>query len=307
MLPTQTFESVFVQGRNIDEVWFKLLYELCLKGRFYKVTDGSYAGDFRLEFDNVDGIIEKPIEYTDAGVRLPISPTVPQGCPAPCSDEDLEKYKENYLKNSDLAVNEHYKYATFITGGGYKIPSVKLVAPNYVYERIGTLLWWEKLTKRLQGINYGDPIIRVPNQLEWCKNHFRKKGFGNNHCCIAVAYPESNLAYDIPYSNEMERHTSPCLRLIDMKIVYDESVDYYFLNWYVYFRSQDLYGGWPVNYGGLALLLEETAYDLGIFPGFIKFSSKGLHVYGHAIEPLVMRSGNTEVVERFNKIKKLYE
>ena len=286
MLPKQTFSSVFVQGRNIDEVWFKLLYELCLKGRFYIVTDGSFAGDFRLEFDNVDGIIERPVEYNDAGIRLPLSPTTPQGCPAPCADEDLEKYKETYLKDSRLAINEHYKYATFISGGLYKIPRIRTLEPEE--------LWFNEAT------------VIVPNQLEWCKEHFRKKGFGNNHCCIAVAYPESNLAYNIPYTDETDRQTSPCLRLIDMKIVYDESIDTYFLNWYVYFRSQDLWGGWPVNYGGLALLLEETAYDLGIFPGFLKFSSKGLHVYGHSIEPLVMRSGNDEVIERFERIKKLY-
>ena len=283
MLPKQTFKSVFVQGRNIDEVWFKLLYELCLHGRFYRVTDGSYAGDFRLEFDNVDGIIERPVEYNDAGVRLPMSPTTPQGCPAPCNDADLEKYKENYLKNSTLAVNEHYKYATFITGGVYHIPGFIPYRRNDIIAPINK--------------------VQVPNQLEWCKEHFRKKGFGNNHCCMAIAYPESNLAYDVPYKDETDRQTSPCLRLIDMKITYDEAIDTHFLNWYVYFRSQDLWGGWPVNYGGLALLMEETAYDLGVYPGVLKFSSKGLHVYGHSIEPLVMRSGNQEVIARFTRFK----
>ena len=256
MLPKQTFKSVFIQGRNIDDVWFKLLYELCLHGRFYKITDGSYAGDFRLEFDNVDGIIERPIEYNESGVRLPLSPTTPQGCPSPCTDEDLGKYKENYLKNSVLAENEHYKYATFIAGGEYHIPHIEIL------EQPGAMFY----------IPYSSAKIMIPNQLEWCKEHFRKKGFGNNHCCMAIAYPESNLAYDIPYTDETDRQTSPCLRLIDMKIVYDGL--HYFLNWYVYFRSQDLWGGWPVNYGGLSFLMEETAYYLGVFPVFLKFSSK---------------------------------
>ena len=62
--------------------------------------------------------------------------------------------------------------------------------------------------------------------------------------------------------------------------------------------------GFPVNMGGLSLLMEQMAYNLGIFPGAIKFGSKGLHVYGHSLEPLAMRAGNHELAEKFNEFKK---
>jgi thymidylate synthase len=278
-----SFLSVNVEGKNIDEVWFRLLVELCDKGRFYKITEGSYAGDFRLEFDNVDGVIHRPIVYNEYGIKYPLAPTVPMGCPAPTTDKDIQEYYETYLIDSNLTDNEHYKYATFIVGGRYKIPDLKLNIRN-------------KYDIKLE--------VDVPNQMKWCENHYREKGFGNNHCCMAIAYPESNLAYDVPYTNETDRGTSPCLRLIDTKITYDPApIDEYFLNFYVYFRSWDLWGGFPVNMGGLSLLMEQMAYNLGIFPGAIKFGSKGLHVYGHSLEPLAMRAGNHELAEKFKMFK----
>jgi thymidylate synthase len=275
------FKSVFVKGRNLDEVWFKLLVELCDKGRFYKITEGSYAGDYRLEFDNIDGVIHKPIHYNEYGIRELLAPTVPAGCPAPTTDKDIQEYYENYLINSDLEKNEHYKYATFIVGGRYKIPDIEINIRN-------------KYDIKLE--------VDVPNQYQWCVDHYQKKGFGNNHCCITIGYPESNLAYDIPYTNETNRGTSPCLRLIDTKIIKED--DEYLLNFYVYFRSWDLYNGFPVNIGGLSLLMEQMAYNLDILPGAIKFGSKGAHVYGHALEVLALKAGNSELAEKFNEFKR---
>jgi thymidylate synthase len=276
--------SVFVEGRNIDEVWFMLLVELCDKGRFYKITEGSYAGDYRLEFDNIDGVIHKPIAYNEYGIKYPLAPTVPMGCPAPTTDKDIQEYYETYLIDSKLTDNEHYKYATFIVGGEYKIPKIHY-KNNMTASEIVTL--------------------KVPNQMAWCEDHYHKKGFGNNHCCMTIAYPESNLAYDVPYTNETDRGTSPCLRLIDTKIIYDPApIDEYFLNFYVYFRSWDLWGGFPVNMGGLSLLMEQMAYNIGIFPGAIKFGSKGLHVYSHSLDVLAMRAGNHKLTQAFKNFKR---
>lgn len=297
------FKSVYVEGRNLDEVWFKLLVELCNYGRYYRIDSGSFAGDFRLEFDNVDGLIKTPIEYTVYGTRKPLAVSVPAGCPPPTTDKEIQEYFENYLMNSELKENEHYKYATFIVGGDYQIPHISLKRP-FVKVKQGESFTFNRRPSKIKEPTL---VIEVPNQMQWCIDHYLEKGFGNNHCCMAIAYPESNSAYDIPYKTEMERHTSPCLRLIDTKITYhpeeeDEHLRYR-LNFYVYFRSQDLWGGWPTNYGGIALLLEEMAYRIGILPGVIKFGSKGLHVYGHTIEPLIMRSGQYDLIERLENIK----
>ncbi len=117
--------------------------------------------------------------------------------------------------------------------------------------------------------------------VEWVIKHFTEAGYGTNHCFIQVGDPTSVFAYDRPYSSEAERGTSPCLRGIDFKIVENE------LFMHVYFRSWDLFSGFCTNLGGLTLLNEYVSSSLqGVKPGPIAFTSKGLHVYDFAIEPL---------------------
>ncbi|MFW6172585.1 MAG: thymidylate synthase [Elusimicrobiota bacterium] len=275
-------KPVFVEGRNLDEVWFQLLVELCKNGSVFKVSEGSFKGDFRLEFDFVSGVIHKPIEYNEVGLRLPMAPTVPHGCPPPTTDYSIDQYFANYLMDSCTSKNEHYRYSTWIVGGEYIVPNLDIVSLRYS----------------------GNVKVVAPNQLDWIINHYKKKGFGNNHCCMQIGYPESTMAYDQLYSNETERNTSPCLRIIDTKIVKDEGINKLLLN--VYYRSWDLYGGWPENMGGFALLQEYIASELGIETGMLGFSSAKLHVYGHSIDPLVMRAGVPELKESFEKIKKEY-
>jgi thymidylate synthase len=271
---------VNVTGLTHDDVWFKLLYELCEKGRIYKIDEGSYKGDFRLEFDFVTGEILHPVRYNEAGVRLPLAVTAPVGCPVPTNDDEIEKYFVNYLMDGEKEPNEDYRYSTFIVGGNYCIPKFK--EKHLTHEII-------------------NKEVIVPNQIKWCIEHYKKKGFGNNHCCITIGYPESNLAYDIPYTNETERKTSPCLRLIDTKIIKINN-DYH-LEFFCYFRSQDAYNGWPTNYGGLALLQEYMAHELGVKVGVLRFASKGLHVYGHAISALISKIGSES--EQVNELKRL--
>jgi thymidylate synthase len=273
---------VNISGRTHDEVWFKLLCELCEHGRVYKIDEGSYKGDFRLEFDLVVGEITEPVRYTDSGVRLPLAVTAPEGCPVPTTDKDIEDYFTNYLMDGNKEINEDYRYSTFLVGGEYSIPSFQ-----------------EKYRQ--------SPIINkaviVPNQLQWCIDHYKQKGFFNNHCVIQIGYPESNLAYNFKYSNENERRTSPCLRLIDTKII--KKGNEYYLNFFSYFRSQDAYNGFPTNYGGIALLQEYMANELGVKIGSLSFGSKGLHVYGHAISALIPKVGALSNTDRMEELKQL--
>lgn len=272
---------VVIQGKTLDEVWFQLLVELCKHGRVYQITDGSFKGSFRLELDFVMGEIESPIQYLDSGERLSLSVTVPPGCPSPTTDEKIIHYFENYLLNvNGESPKEDYRYSTFIVGGEYNIP----------------------LFNDGNGIQQGKMII-VPNQLEWCISHYKEKGFGNNHCCMVIGYPESNLGYDIPYSNETERKTSPCLRLIDTKIIKKDGKNY--LNLFSYFRSWDAFEGWPENMGGLALLQEYMATSLDCEIGSLYFASKGLHIYDYALEFLTTRTGVSSETENVALLKQI--
>ena len=240
-------KSVFVSEKTLDGAWFKLLYEIRRNGRINKITSGSYEGITRLEFDYAAGTIEFP-------TTRPLAPIMPEGVPPVTTDEDIEKYFTNYIMDGhNLAGNEHYRYATFITGGYYVLPD-------------GT-----------------NQMMKVPNQVDWIINHYKDKGHGNNHCYITVGYPESSFAYDQPYKDETERQTSPCLRGIDTHIKDGK------LHMSVVFRSWDLYGAFPENMGGITMLMEYMAAELGIEPGPLSFASLKLHCYDFQIEAVKAR------------------
>lgn len=257
-------KSVFVEGRDLDETWYKLLYELYQHGRENKITAGSYAGATRLEFDYAAGTIKYP-------TTRPLAPTLPEGVPVPTTDKDIENYFVNYLMNGELADNEHYKYSTWIVGGEYHLPKVS-----------GRQLRGTDGSSKLYDMIY-DLTVDVPNQVEWIIKHYKEKGFGNNHCYIQVGYPESSFAYDIPYDNENERQTSPCLRGIDTHVKGNK------LHMAVIFRSWALYSAWPENMGGITMLGEYIANELGIEMGSLSFSCLKLHAYDFEIKSLEAR------------------
>lgn len=263
-------KSVFIEEKTLDSMWFQLLSELYKNGRVNHIDSGSFAGANRLEFDYAAGTIEHP------NMR-PLAPIMPEGVPPVTTDKKIEEYFVDYIMDGhNLAENEHYRYATFISGGKYVIPKWKF-----------SLDLNDKNAADLSRDFMKDYLVRVvtdvPNQVEWVIKHYKDKGFGNNHCYIQVGYPESNFAYDIPFKNEAERQTSPCLRGIDTHIKNNK------LHLAVVFRSWDLWGGWPVNMGGVTLLGVYMANELGIKMGPLSFSSLKLHCYDFQLEAVRAR------------------
>lgn len=264
-------KSVFVEERDLDSTWFSLLSELYKHGRENEITYGSYAGAKRLEFDYVAGTIKYP-------TTRPLAPTVPEGVPVPTTDKDIEKYFLNYIMDGEnLSDNEHYRYATWINGGWYRLP--KCTYSEIVYD-----------VKNDLPPHAGSEVplnIYVPSQIEWIINHYKERGFGNNHCYIQVGYPESSFSYDMPWKDESERQTSPCLRGIDTHIKKDG--DKWKLCFAVTFRSWDLYGGFPENLGGITLLMEYIADMLEIEVGTLSFNCLKLHAYDFQLDALKAR------------------
>lgn len=236
------FNPVQIMANDLNDCYFQLLSYLWEYGRKYKIDTGSFAGAHRLEFDFCSGFINYP--HT-----RPLAPIMPQGIPPTTTDDELDKYFANYLMDSNLEDNEHYRYSSWINGCDH-------------YNR----------------------FIVNPEEtpLEWVIRHFKEKGYGNNHCYINVGNVDSGFNYDIPYDNEGDRKTSPCLRGIDFKI----KDNYLIMS--VIFRSWDLYAGFPENMGGMALLNEYVAEQLdGVKPGPLAFTSAGLHAYDYQIDPIM--------------------
>jgi thymidylate synthase len=85
-----------------------------------------------------------------------------------------------------------------------------------------------------------------------------------NQCCMTIGDKTSILQKD-----------PPCLRVLDTRVQDN------MLHFVVYFRSWDLWGGFPTNMGGLQLLKEYMAKEIGVGDGCIIATSKGLHLYDH--------------------------
>ena len=85
-----------------------------------------------------------------------------------------------------------------------------------------------------------------------------------NQAILQVAQPQDCLLND-----------PPCLRHIDMRVQNNKLI------FYPYFRSWDLWGGFPANLAGIAVLQKYMADSIGIESGAMIASSKGLHLYGY--------------------------
>ena len=108
---------------------------------------------------------------------------------------------------------------------------------------------------------YGEDI---DYQLKELIKVYREGGFGTNQACVSVGNKESIFL-----------EHSQCLRVIDTRIRYGK------LHFYVYFRSWDLWAGFPSNMAAIQILKEYVASELGVEDGELVAYSKGLHLYSH--------------------------
>ncbi len=119
---------------------------------------------------------------------------------------------------------------------------------------------------------YGDDIVP---QIAPIIDLYQKEGSGTNQACMSVGNSKS-----------IHLEHSQCLRVIDTCIRYGA------LHFVVYFRSWDLWGGFPANLAGIQLLKESMASAIGAEDGELLAVSKGLHLYDHCwdVANAVLRS-----------------
>lgn len=98
-----------------------------------------------------------------------------------------------------------------------------------------------------------------------------------NHAVIEIATPGD---LDLCIGND-GKCDPPCLRLIDFKVLPLEPLS---LTVSVYFRSWDLWAGFPTNLGGIELLKQYVASEAGLTNGPMYAYSAGLHIYGYQEE-----------------------
>ena len=154
----------------------------------------------------------------------------------------------------------------------YLMTPIKQPGEDYTYgERISGYSWID--TKDYDNIENACFNKKTINQIE----HFikiLKKTPNTNQAILQVGMPSDCLLED-----------PPCLRHIDMRVKDGKLI------FYPYFRSWDLWGGFPANLGGIVHLQEYMADAIGVIPGPFICASKGMHLYKYVWELAQLRTG----------------
>lgn len=247
-----------IKARDLPDLWFQSVYDILDKGRRFVIDRGSYAGQTRLEYDYFIGHVKYP------GTR-PLIPDIPVSCGIPNPVEESyifggdghERSYLEYLMTSTKAEGESYTYGERLTKASVTTDQI---------------LWRLAEKKELIDLREIDGKILFKennnlylNQIEWVIDTYKKFGYRNNQMVLQVAHPTDHLLLD-----------PPCLRSIDTRIQDNK------LNFFVYFRSWDLWNGLPANLAGIQLMKEYMASEIGVEDGEMLVESKGLHLYGYA-------------------------
>ncbi len=153
-------------------------------------------------------------------------------------------------------------------------PGIGLPPPTdmeYVHEYLEKLCSSSSKSES-EDYTYG---MYLEEQIQEVIRMYRDEGFGTNQACMAVC-DQKSIFLDDP----------PCLRQIDTRIYPEEGR----LHFICYFRSWDLWAGFPSNLAGIQLLKEYMSEEIGVEPGETLALSKGMHLYEYAWELGKMRA-----------------
>jgi thymidylate synthase len=140
------------------------------------------------------------------------------------------------------------------------------VPPPTTTEYIESYLPYLMTAHRAEGeqYTYGQYLEK---QISEVIRMYREDGHNTNQAFMAVGDAQSIFLSD-----------PPCLRAVDTRILNGR------LNFVIYFRSWDLWAGFPSNLAALQLLKEYMASEIGVSDGEILAVSKGLHLYEYSWE-----------------------
>jgi thymidylate synthase len=133
-------------------------------------------------------------------------------------------------------------------------------------EYIESYLPYLMTSQRAEGEQYTYGQYLEPQIAEVIRM-YKEDGFNTNQAYMAVGDARSIYLAD-----------PPCLRGIDTRIRYGK------LHFIAYFRSWDLWAGFPSNLAAMQLLKEYMGQEIGVGDGEIIAVSKGMHLYGYSWE-----------------------
>lgn len=130
------------------------------------------------------------------------------------------------------------------------------------------------------------PMPKGGTQLESVIHLLRETPM-TNQAIVEIGSPDD---HDVCYGND-GKLDPPCLRLLDFKAVpVNDELE---LTVSCYFRSWDLWAGFPTNLGGIELLKNYVAGETGLKNGPMYAYSAGAHIYGYQEEIARIRTLKT--------------
>jgi len=269
---TKNLIPIHIEATTLQDAWFQAVYRCIEIGRDFIIDRGSYKGEKRLEFDYITVHIKKPGER-------PLLPQIAThyNLPNPVDDDYLNNYLP-YLMTGELKPGESYTYGQRICK--YQLPRNNLENINILIQE--DEVWNNRKIIIEENGNY------YINQMELLIWTYKNKGYRNNQMVLQVAHPTDILLQD-----------PPCLRHIDTRIQDGR------LHFIIYFRSWDLWGGFPANLSAMQQMKEYIAAEIGVGDGEVIASSKGLHLYNYVWELAEILRGKS--IKEFQKELKLEE
>ncbi|MFC2073005.1 thymidylate synthase [Chloroflexota bacterium] len=187
-----------------------------------------------------------------------------------CLGKTLTEGREYKIERGSY-VGQHRKELDFIVvqvrypGTRPLVPDVPQgVPPPTSMEYIESYLPYLMTAHKADGeqYTYGQYLEK---QISEVIRMYKKDGYNTNQAFMTVGDSQSIFLSD-----------PPCLRAIDTRIRDDK------LNFIVYFRSWDLWAGFPSNLAAIQLLKEYMASEIGVGDGEVIAMSKGIHLYQYA-------------------------
>lgn len=189
--------------------------------------------------------------------------------------------KNPYAEPYDLMLPQipsHYNIPNPVENGyieqymPYLMTEEKQEGEDYTYgQRICSALHLITFNDLGHGTAYSE--IEYVNQIDYWVGVLKKTP-NTNQAVLQLAQPADCLLED-----------PPCLRSIHLKVINDKLIVY------PYFRSNDLWGGFPANLAGIAVLQKFIADEIGVGSGEMIYSCSGLHLYNYVEELAKMRVG----------------
>jgi len=247
-------QPIHINAVDLPDAWFQCIYNI-FDERYaydYTIEKGSFEGDTRKEFFHAT--VEIEYAYQEPyDLMLPKAPAH-LNIPDPVCEGYIEQYLP-YLMTAEIDENEQYTYGSRLCAA--KVFSDKLFE-----------------FKRGKKHTHTFPILtQIINQIEHWIDVLKKTPM-TNQAVLQIAQPEDCILSD-----------PPCLRQIDLRILGGK------LHFFPYFRSWELWSGFPANLGAVAVLQKYMSDSIGVLPGRIIASSKGLHLYSYVHELAKLRIG----------------